>query len=180
MDQHTISSMMFCSSIKCLPRQPTAELKERRVDACQELLKCFEVEGDGFLGRIFKGNETWVHYHQAETKTASGEWRHTFSPKSKKFREPSAGKVMLTVFWDTRGVILEYYMPKGNTVTSKTYADLLKNHHQERIQLYLQHLVFVTPLLLSAAIVEELGLVSVCCGWRTTPTAHSNRLCISW
>jgi hypothetical protein len=29
-------------------------------------------------------------------------------------------------------------------------------HHQERIQLHLQHLVFVTPLLLSAAIVEEL------------------------
>jgi hypothetical protein len=27
-------------------------------------------------------------------------------------------------------------------------------YHQERIQLYLQHLVFVTPLLLSAAIVE--------------------------
>jgi hypothetical protein len=32
-------------------------------------------------------------------------------------------------------------------------------HHQERIQLYRQHLVFVTPLLLSAAIVEELELV---------------------
>jgi hypothetical protein len=29
-------------------------------------------------------------------------------------------------------------------------------HHQERIQLYLQHLLFVTSLLLSAAIVEEL------------------------
>jgi hypothetical protein len=29
-------------------------------------------------------------------------------------------------------------------------------HHQKHIQLYLQHLVFVTPLLLSAAIVEEL------------------------
>jgi hypothetical protein len=29
-------------------------------------------------------------------------------------------------------------------------------HLQEHIQLYLQHLVFVTPLLLSAAIVEEL------------------------
>jgi hypothetical protein len=29
-------------------------------------------------------------------------------------------------------------------------------HHQERIQLYLQHLVFVTPVMLSAAIVEEL------------------------
>jgi len=29
-------------------------------------------------------------------------------------------------------------------------------YHQERKQLYLQHLVFVTPLLLSAAILEEL------------------------
>jgi cell division protein FtsX len=29
-------------------------------------------------------------------------------------------------------------------------------NNQERIQLYLQHLVFVTPLLLSASIVEEL------------------------
>jgi hypothetical protein len=32
-------------------------------------------------------------------------------------------------------------------------------HHQERIQLYLQILVSVTPLLLSAAIVEELEVV---------------------
>jgi len=39
-------------------------------------------------------------------------------------------------------------------------------HHKERIQLYLQHLVFVTPLLPSAPIVEE---------WHTPPTAHSNR-----
>jgi len=31
-------------------------------------------------------------------------------------------------------------------------------HHQERIQLYLQHLVFVTPLLLPAAIMEEMDL----------------------
>jgi hypothetical protein len=29
-------------------------------------------------------------------------------------------------------------------------------HHQERRQLYLHYLVFVTPLLLSAIIVEEL------------------------
>jgi len=33
--------------------------------------------------------------------------------------------------------------------------------HQERMQLYLQHLVFVTPLLLPAVIVEELELLGV-------------------
>jgi hypothetical protein len=31
----------------------------------------------------------------------------------------------------------------------------ISTHHQERIQLYLQYLIFVTPLLLSATIVEE-------------------------
>ena len=40
-------------------------------------------------------------------------------------------------------------------------------HHQERKQLYLQYMVFVTPLLLTAAIAEELELAWVCCGWRT-------------
>jgi len=112
-----------------VPCQRTAELKERRIDACQELLKCFEAEGDGFLERIVKGDETWVHYHQPETKKVSKEWHHTSSPKLKKFHtQPSARKVMLTLFWDERGIILEHYMPRGNTVTSATYADLLKNH----------------------------------------------------
>jgi hypothetical protein len=37
-------------------------------------------------------------------------------------------------------------------------------HHQERIQLYLQHLVFVTPLLLSAAIVRRVG-TGLCVLW---------------
>jgi hypothetical protein len=46
------------------------------------------------------------------------------------------------------------YLETALHVSSGTFT-----HHQERIQLYLQQLVFVTPLLLSAAIVEELELV---------------------
>jgi hypothetical protein len=52
-------------------------------------------------------------------------------------------------------------------------------HHQERIPLYLQLLVFVTPLLLSADIVEELEPVPVCGGWLTPPTAHWNRMLVN-
>jgi hypothetical protein len=47
------------------------------------------------------------------------------------------------------------YQETALHVSGDTFA-----HHQERIQLYLQYLVFVTPLLLSAAIVEELETVS--------------------
>jgi len=45
-------------SARWVPCQLTAELKERCVDARQELLKRFEAEGDGFLGRILMGDET--------------------------------------------------------------------------------------------------------------------------
>jgi hypothetical protein len=46
------------------------------------------------------------------------------------------------------------YLAKALYVSGDT-----STHHQERIQLYQQHLVFLTPLLLYAAIVEELELV---------------------
>jgi len=36
---------------------------------------------------------------------------------------------MLTLFWDERGLIFEHYMPRGNTVTSATYADLKNRLH---------------------------------------------------
>jgi len=71
-------------SARWVSSQLYAELTERRVDACQELLKRFEAKGDGFLGRIVTGYETWVHYHKPETKKASKEWRHTSSPKTEK------------------------------------------------------------------------------------------------
>jgi len=40
---------------------------------------------------------------------------------------------MLPLLWDERGVILVHYMPRGNTVTSATYADL-KNHLRPAIK----------------------------------------------
>ena len=43
---------------------------------------------------------------------------------------------MLTLFWDERGVILEHYIPRGNTVTRAMYeyAYLLKNHLRPAIR----------------------------------------------
>jgi len=43
--------------------------------------------------------------------------------------------------------------------TALHISDGTITHNQERKQLYLQHLVFVTPLLLPVAIVEKLELV---------------------
>jgi hypothetical protein len=62
--------------------------------------------------------------------------------------------------------IFQYISKKMQRYTVYLYLEtalhvsgVTSTHHQERIQLYLQHLVFVTPLLLSAAFVEELEQV---------------------
>jgi len=47
-----------------------------------------------------------------------------------------------------------FYLETALHVSSGTTT-----HHEDCKQLYLQHLVFVTPLLLSVAVVEELELV---------------------
>ena len=68
-------------------------------------------------------------------KRAIKEWHHSSSPKPKKFRtEPSAEKVMLTLFWDEKGIILEHYTPRGTAVTSASYSDLLKIHFRPAIK----------------------------------------------
>ena len=57
----------------------------------------------------------------------SMERRQTSSPKPKKVQaQRSAGKLMLTLFWDHNGPILEHYMPRGSTLTSATYSNLLR------------------------------------------------------
>ena len=62
------------------------------------------------------------------------EWRHTSSPKPKVRAQRSAGKLMLTLFWDHNGPILEYYMPRGSTVTSATYSNLLRENLKQAIR----------------------------------------------
>jgi hypothetical protein len=60
------------------------------------------------------------------------------------------------------------YIQQDTTLHSLFYLETAlhvsggtSTHHQEHKQIYLQHLVFVTPLLLSAALVKEVELVSV-------------------
>jgi hypothetical protein len=47
----------------------------------------------------------------------SMQWKHKPSPIRKKFRvEKSAGKVMTTVFWDEKGLLLLEFMPQKTTI----------------------------------------------------------------
>ena len=48
------------------------------------------------------------------------------NPQKKFKTQPSAGKVMATVFWDSKGVLMVDYKPAGISITGAYYADLMK------------------------------------------------------
>ncbi|GFN80878.1 histone-lysine N-methyltransferase SETMAR [Plakobranchus ocellatus] len=53
-------------------------------------------------------------------------WKHPSSPDTKKFKvQQSATKVMSTVFWDSRGMILLDILPKGESANADRYCEIL-------------------------------------------------------
>jgi hypothetical protein len=49
-----------------------------------------------------------------------------FNQKNFKVRSmPSAGKVMLTVFWNSQGVLLAHFLKRGKNVNSASYCEVL-------------------------------------------------------
>jgi hypothetical protein len=69
-----------------------------------------------------------VHHYQPKSKCAPVQWKHPNSPSTKKFRVtsmPSAGKVMLTMFWDCQGVLLAHFQKCGENVNSASYCEVL-------------------------------------------------------
>ena len=105
-----------------VPKSLSDEQMATRASVCSALLKRFRSKDD-FLLCLVTVDETWVHYYEPENKA---QWVGPGSPRPKKFKaQPSAGKVMATVFWDAKGIIILDFLPKRNTITGVYYANLL-------------------------------------------------------
>jgi len=90
-------------------------------------LQCYKTEGEVMLERTVTGDETWVHHYQPETKEASRQRKHKESLTLTKFKVvPSASKVMSTIFWDMRGVLVVEFQEHGRTVNVSSYCSLLE------------------------------------------------------
>lgn len=103
------------------------KMKDCRCEASMENLQLMQSNWNLFMQRIVTGDETWIHHYDPDTKQESMQWKHATSPSPRKFKvQPSAGKIMCTVFWDAEGVLLIDYMPHKETITGVYYADLLR------------------------------------------------------
>ncbi|UYV68426.1 hypothetical protein LAZ67_5004288 [Cordylochernes scorpioides] len=110
-----------------VPKMLTEDHKRQRVYVAQKFLDCHKTDGEEFLDSIVTGDVTWVHYTTPETKEQSKQWNHISSPKPLKFKQTlSAGKLMATVFWDRKGLLLCDFMRLGTTINSDRYCKTLK------------------------------------------------------
>ena len=98
-----------------VPTSLSDEHMATRASVCSALLKRFRSKDD-FLLHLVTVDETWVHNYEPENKAQSCQWVRPGSPRPKKFKtQPSVGKVMATVFWDAKGVIMLDFLLKRKT-----------------------------------------------------------------
>jgi hypothetical protein len=100
--------------------------KEKHMVATLTFLECYHKDGDDFLDHIVTGDETWIAHITPETKQQSLQWRHTGSPKPRKFKQKLlAQKIMAMVLWDCKGILLVDFMAHHNSeLYCKTHKKL--------------------------------------------------------
>jgi hypothetical protein len=101
--------------------------RKKRMGAALTILERYHRDGDKFLDHIVTGDETWVSHFTPESKRQSLEWHHPRSPsKPRKFKQTlSTWKIMATVFWDRKGVLLVEFLPQVTTINAESYCATL-------------------------------------------------------
>jgi len=103
------------------------EHKLQRQASTLDFLTQYSEEGENFLSRVVTGNETWVSHKAPELKQQFMEWRHTSLPTKMKFKQTtSTQKIMCTVFWDRKGVLLLDFLPRGSTINAGVCCNTLQ------------------------------------------------------
>ena len=121
----TLGFRKLCA--RWVPKQLTEQHRLNRVASARQFLERFDQEGEQFIDSIVTGDETWVAHYTPETKRQSMQWRHTSSPSAKKFKSViSSRKIMASVFWDRKGILLIEFLPQGETINALRYCETLK------------------------------------------------------
>ena len=90
--------------------------KERRVQSCEAMLSDYQC----VYKQIITGDEFWIYPYDPETTDQSSEYRLKGEAKPKRPRQSRLKiKVMLTGFFDYRGVVHYEFLPTGQTVNKE-------------------------------------------------------------
>ncbi|KAJ7341216.1 hypothetical protein JRQ81_005068 [Phrynocephalus forsythii] len=117
-------------SARWVARLLTPLQKQTRHDFSQQNLTLLEWNEEFFFfcSSRHYGRVLGIPLRSGDQRNEQGVETSIPPPKKAKVHK-SAGKVVLSVFWDSRGVILTDYLQKGKTLNSDYYCNLLEKLH---------------------------------------------------
>ncbi|UYV60276.1 hypothetical protein LAZ67_1000678 [Cordylochernes scorpioides] len=112
---------------KFVPKLLNCDQKQHRLNIANEMLDSVR-DDPNLLQRVITGDEVWVYGYDVETKAQSSQWKLPHEPRPKKARQVRSNvKVLLTVFFDCRGVVHHEFLPQGRTVNKEYYLQVMRN-----------------------------------------------------
>ncbi|UYV85133.1 hypothetical protein LAZ67_X004692 [Cordylochernes scorpioides] len=112
---------------KFVPKLLNCDQKQHRMNIANEMLDSVR-DDPNLLQRVITGDEAWVYGYDVETKAQSSQWKLPHEPRPKKARQVRSNvKVLLTVFFDCRGVVHHEFLPQGRTVNKEYYLQVMRN-----------------------------------------------------
>lgn len=108
-----------------VPHQLTDANKTNRINICQQLLGMYQ--RDDFLNRIITVDESWIYWDNVGHGKLNRSWRGSGDEPTFATRHSSmtTRKHMITVFWDSKGVLLMNVLPVKTSFNSDYYCNLL-------------------------------------------------------
>ncbi|UYV68230.1 SRM [Cordylochernes scorpioides] len=98
---------------KFVPKLLNCDQKQHRMNIANEMLDSVR-DDPNLLQRVITGDEAWVYGYDVETKAQSSQWKLPHEPRPKKARQVRSNvKVLLTVFFDCRGVVHHEFLPQA-------------------------------------------------------------------
>ncbi|UYV63887.1 hypothetical protein LAZ67_2005888 [Cordylochernes scorpioides] len=112
---------------KFVPKLLNCDQKQHRMNIANEMLDSVR-DDPNLLQRVITGDEAWVYGYDVETKAQSSQWKLPHEPRPKKARQVRSNvKVLLTVFFDCRGVVYHEFLPQGRKVNKEYYLQVMRN-----------------------------------------------------
>lgn len=106
-----------------------AQFKARK-DICDILIK--RERSNPFLNRLITGDEKWIAYNNVTRKRS---WTRSHdSPQTISKSDIHQRKIMLSVWWDSKGVVYFEFLPRNKTINSIVYCRQLDSLNEAIIQ----------------------------------------------
>ena len=119
-----MNDLGYVRSARWVPHLLTDEQKQSQVRFASQVIEKYDKCDQRHLEEIVTGDETWIYHFQPNSKAKNKVWvsfkgdRPVIASRCK-----TSNRMLYTIFFDSKGPVLQIPVPKGSSVTGKFYRE---------------------------------------------------------